>query len=257
MSPGQRPLAGLVVVVTRSAGRSAGLVGSLERLGATALELAVTETADPADGGRALAAALARAEPYTWVAFTSATAVERCWRQPGAQQAIGRSRLAAVGAVTAAALTGRGAVVDLVPPEFVAESLLSVFPPPSGDRSVLLPCAAGAREVLADGLRSAGWSVDVVEAYRTVTAAPGAEALARAAVADVITFASSSAVSAYLELACGRCPPVVACIGPVTAATAEGAGLRVEVVAAEHSSEGLVAALVEWAEHSSGDRAGR
>jgi uroporphyrinogen-III synthase len=39
-------------------------------------------------------------------------------------------------------------------------------------------------------------------------------------------------------------PPVVVCIGPVTAATARAAGLAVEVVAAEHSIDGVVDALV-------------
>ncbi|HTC82600.1 MAG TPA: uroporphyrinogen-III synthase, partial [Acidimicrobiia bacterium] len=39
-------------------------------------------------------------------------------------------------------------------------------------------------------------------------------------------------------------PPVVACIGPVTADTARANGLTVDVVAAEHTIEGLVDALV-------------
>ena len=40
------------------------------------------------------------------------------------------------------------------------------------------------------------------------------------------------------------CPPVVACIGPVTAAAAEAEGLTVTVVATDHTLDGLVAALV-------------
>jgi uroporphyrinogen-III synthase len=39
-------------------------------------------------------------------------------------------------------------------------------------------------------------------------------------------------------------PPFVACIGPVTAATARSAGLEVDVVAPEHSIDGLIAAVV-------------
>jgi uroporphyrinogen-III synthase len=39
-------------------------------------------------------------------------------------------------------------------------------------------------------------------------------------------------------------PPVVACIGPVTAATAAEHGVPVSVVATEHTVDGLVAALV-------------
>lgn len=39
-------------------------------------------------------------------------------------------------------------------------------------------------------------------------------------------------------------PPVVACIGPVTADTARHLGLRVDVVAEVHTIDGLVDALV-------------
>ena len=51
----------------------------------------------------------------------------------------------------------------------------------------------------------------------------------------------------YLEVA-GRdaVPPVVACIGPVTAATAREAGLTVTVEAEVHTIAGLVDALVGW-----------
>ena len=84
-------------------------------------------------------------------------------------------------------------------------------------------------------------------AYRTVTAGTAdgvtAVALEAAAAADVITFSSPSTVAAYLELSEGKVPPVIACIGPVTADAARKAGLVVDVVAAEHSAAGLVEAL--------------
>jgi uroporphyrinogen III methyltransferase/synthase len=50
--------------------------------------------------------------------------------------------------------------------------------------------------------------------------------------------------------AAGRAPtpssrPLIACIGPITADTARELGLRVDVVAAEHTIEGLVTAVIE------------
>ncbi len=61
---------------------------------------------------------------------------------------------------------------------------------------------------------------------------------------DVITFTSPSTVTYYVDLARRRRPPpVVACIGPVTADAARRAGFQVDVVAVEHSAEGLVTAL--------------
>jgi len=86
----------------------------------------------------------------------------------------------------------------------------------------------------------------VVEAYRTRPERPSPAELQAASGADAITFTSSSTVTSYLAVAGdGAVPPLVACIGPVTASTAREAGLSVEVVAAEHTIDGLVAALVE------------
>jgi uroporphyrinogen-III synthase len=85
----------------------------------------------------------------------------------------------------------------------------------------------------------------VVDAYRTVAARPSPDALAAAAKADAIAFTSSSTVTSWLALAGpDALPSVVACIGPVTAATAAEHGVAVTVVAAEHTVDGLVAALV-------------
>ena len=134
-------------------------------------------------------------------------------------------------------------VADLVPERFVAESLLGEFPP--GPGRVLLPRAAVARALLPDGLRAKGWEVDVVEAYRTERVPPSEEQLVAARRADAITFTSSSTVTSFVESA-GReaVPPVVACIGPVTAETARSCGLVVDVVADVHTIDGLVDALV-------------
>jgi uroporphyrinogen III methyltransferase / synthase len=119
-----------------------------------------------------------------------------------------------------------------------------VFPdPPAGGGSVLLARAAEARDVLPEGLRERGWSVEVVEAYRTVQGRPSADELAAAAGADVVTFTSSSTVRNFLAV-CDTVPPVVACIGPVTAATAREHGLHVDVEADVHTIDGLLDALV-------------
>ena len=116
---------------------------------------------------------------------------------------------------------------------------------PSGTGRVLLPRAAVARDVLPESLRAKGWRVDVVEAYRTEPAQPSAAAMAEAGKADAITFTSSSTVTNYLQaVGLDAVPPVVACIGPVTAETARAAGLQVDVVAEDHTIDGLVSALV-------------
>ncbi len=239
-----RPLLGRTVVVTRAEEQGSGLVDILQDLGTTVLQLPTIRIADPADGGEGLRAAAENVGDYEWVVFTSVNAVERFVPLLGRPPATGPARVAAIGAGTAGALAGAGLHVDLVPERFVAEALLEAFPEPCGRRRVLLPRAAVAREVLPDGLRAAGWVVDVVEAYRTERASPSVESLAAAAAADAITFTSASSVGSYLDAAgMAAVPPVVACIGPVTAAAAKERGLGVDVVAEAHTLKALAEAL--------------
>lgn len=243
-----RPLFGKRVVVTRARDQASALVKALEWAGATTVELAAIEITDPADGGAALraAAASAAARDYDWVVLTSVNGATRFLDELRDARALGGTSVAAIGPGTAGALAARNIVADLLPEEYVAESLLAAFPAPPAGRPgrVLLPRAAVARDVLPEGLRAAGWQVDVVEAYRTVTAAPTPAEREAAATADVITFTASSTVERYLEIkGDDPVPPLVACIGPITADTARAHGLHVDVVAAEHTIPGLVAAL--------------
>ena len=84
-------------------------------------------------------------------------------------------------------------------------------------------------------------------------ATPDADVLARveAGEIDVATFTASSTVRGCLDLLNGRRELLrdvtIACIGPITAQTAEEAGLHVDIVAAEHTIPGLVAALRDHA----------
>ncbi|HKN90029.1 MAG TPA: uroporphyrinogen-III C-methyltransferase [Acidimicrobiia bacterium] len=242
-----RPLFGRRVIVTRAREQASGLVERLHALGAATVELPVIEIGEPADGGAALREAARRVGDYDWVAFTSANAVTRFFAALGEvgsdTRALGGRRVAAIGPGTADALAAAGVRADLVPERFVAESLLDAFP--AGPGRVLLPRAAVARDALPAGLTDRGFAVDVVEAYRTAVGRPAPEALAASATAHAVTFTSSSTVTNYLAVAGDLpVPPVVACIGPVTADTARANGLTVDVVAAEHTIEGLVDALV-------------
>lgn len=244
-----RPLFGKRIVVTRAREQASTLVRALQAAGAATVELATIEITDPDDGGAGLRAAAANLSGYDWVVLTSANGATRFLAELRDARALGGVQVAAIGPGTAAALAAGNVVADLLPHEYVAESLLTAFPDPpaGGDRPgrVLLPRAAVARDVLPDGLRAAGWQVDVVEAYRSVTGQPSAPDRAAAASADIITFTASSTVTRYLEVkGDDPVPPVVACIGPVTADTAREHGLRVDLVADVHTIPGLVAALI-------------
>ncbi|MBV8979831.1 MAG: uroporphyrinogen-III C-methyltransferase [Acidimicrobiia bacterium] len=240
-----RPLFGRRVVVTRAREQASELVDRLHRLGAETIELPAITIGDADDGGAKLGDGVTslRGGDFQWVVFTSVNAVDRFCALLRDARDFGTTKVAAIGPGTAAALARFGIEADLMPERFVAESLVEVFP--SGDGGVLLPRAAVARDVLVDGLAAKGWAVTVVEAYRTRPAEPSPEALAEARKADAITFTSSSTVTNFLQVAgVDAVAPVVVCIGPITAATARDAGLTVDVVADEHTVDGVVEALV-------------
>lgn len=244
------PLAGLGVIVTRPGGEDDGLTGALRGAGARVITFPVVEVADPEDGGAALAQAAADLGRYRWVAFTSANAVRRLLASVPDVASFGRTRLAAVGPATAAALAEHELVADLVATRTSAEGLAGEFPAPGAQgEAVLFPASAGARRTLPDALRAKGWTVDEVVAYRTVpVAAPPGAVVAELASASALTFASPSAVEAYVGLRADDgsplpVPPVVACIGPVTASAARDAGLEGVVAASEATPDALVRAL--------------
>jgi uroporphyrinogen III methyltransferase / synthase len=248
-----RPLFGRRVVVTRAREQAGELVMRVQAQGAATVEVPAIEIRDAADGGAALAAAVDRLGDYDWVVLTSPNGARRLLaavRDRGRDaRALAGARLAAIGPGTAEALAGANLAVDLVPPRFVAESLLDALPAPSASGGrLLLVRAAVARDVLPEGLRGKGWDVDVVEAYRTEQAPLAEEQAAAVAAADIVTFTSSSTVDNFLAAMGDRpLPLVVAAIGPITAATAREHGLAVDVEAEVHTIDGLVEALVAWA----------
>ena len=154
--------------------------------------------------------------------------------------------LAAIGPGTEAALSEGGLDVDLVADRAVAESLLEALgdPPGSGARLLLARAEVG-RDVLPEGLIARGWAVDDAAAYRTVTPPPDPDLGAKVAQADAVAFTSSSTVTGFLSrFGIDAMPPVVACIGPISATTARNLGVDVDAEADPHTLPGLTAALI-------------
>ena len=199
---------------------------------------------------------------YEWVVFTSANAVERCWRHLSDARALGRTRVAAIGDGTAAALAQRGVVADLLPERFVAESLVADFPHPVQPGSVPCPAAVRRGRTRRAGRRACAPRAGVSRWSRPTgrSGRPGdagvAEALAGSGRGHVHLLVDGRRASSSSP-ARRRCPRVVACIGPVTADTARHCGIKVDVVAPVHTVDGLVDALADWARHKSAPAGGR
>ncbi|MCX7602957.1 MAG: hydroxymethylbilane synthase [Bryobacteraceae bacterium] len=251
VNPHALPLAGHKVVVTRAPRQAGGLSARLRALGAEVIELPLIDF-EPLDFP----------PPdwisYDWAVFTSANGVEFFFRRvepkPG-------PRLCAIGPATAAALRRFGLEPELVPGEYVAESVVQAFAQLGiAGRRVLLPRAAEARDVIPGELRRLGATVDVVPVYRTVVP-EGLEQKAREMFSllqpDWVTLTSSSTVRHLLAVVPRELLEGVrlASIGPVTSRTAREAGLGIAVEAERYTVEGLAEAMADWARAHASDKA--
>ncbi len=243
----EQPLVGLRIVVCRPLDQSVGLVELLEEAGAEPVSAPVIAITDPPDGGAALRGAMAGLTRGDWLIVTSPNGADRVGEALAGSIPPG-VRVAAIGPGTARRATQVGLRVHLVPERAVAEGLLETFPAPAGSGRVVVARAEVARAALPDGLRSAGWDVTDVAAYRTVTSDLTAEQKRQVAGADGVVFTSSSTVDRLVAaVGAGAVPSLVVSIGPVTSATAAGYGVAVTVEASDHTIEGTIEALEEHA----------
>jgi uroporphyrinogen III methyltransferase/synthase len=239
------PLFGRKIIVTRAREQAPELSEKLRALGADAIEFPVIEIQPPADLGP-LDRAIENHPAYNWLIFTSANGVrfflERLDASAHDLRKL-RAQICAIGPATRRAIEALHLKVELMPDEYVAESLVRAFS--SIDlrgKRVLLPRAAVARDVIPVELQKLGAKVDVVEAYRNV--APTHKGPVPKA--DWITFTSSSTVQNYVEIA-GRESlegMKVASIGPITSETARKLGIPVDCEANPYTIDGLIAGIL-------------
>ena len=276
------PLHGIRVLVGRARHQAGALSSELRQRGADVMEIPFIEIRQP-KSFQALDAALKNLAVYDWLILTSVNGIEAMWarmQQLRVQKsALQHLRIAAIGPATKKAIEKRGVEVDVVPKEYVAESVVRSLKTKVKGKRVLLVRAKVARDVIPRELRKARAHVDVVEAYETVVPQSSRRSL-RAALKHrrphVVTFTSSSTVRNFVELLGSfqaLRPPrkfsrtstrtstrtssggerslhteldgiLMASIGPVTSATLRELGLPVDISAKEFTIPGLVKAIV-------------
>lgn len=250
--PERHPLFGKRILVTRAREQASELTEGLRAHGAAVIEMPLARFAWP-DDCSALDSALTHLADFTWLAVTSANAVEFTWqrlRQLGKDaRALAHLRIAAVGPATARALEAHGLHADLIPAiadsaHLVAELLAATSP-----TSILIPQADNARTLLRERLNAAGWTVTTPTAYGAQPLAPTIQLDDHTF--DAVTFASSATVERFVSYAgIERVQQWIAAgcrlyaIGPQTAATITALGLPVAAVADGASVAGLVDAVV-------------
>jgi uroporphyrinogen-III synthase len=269
-----KQLSGVRVLVGRARHQASALSAGLRDLGAEVVEIPFIEIRKPRSY-KALDGALKNLSDYDWLILTSVNGVdavrERMRQLRIRGKALRHLKVAAIGPATRQAIEGLGVKVEVVPREYVAESVVASLRRKVKGKRVLLARAKVARDVIPRELRKVGARVDVVEAYETVIPRTSRQRL-RAALQsaksrpDVITFTSSSTVRnfvALLDKSRGRAGRVLttsssirackrylkgirlASIGPVTSSTLREFSLSVDIEAAEYTIPGLTKAIAK------------
>jgi uroporphyrinogen-III synthase len=276
-SSSNRPLNGVRILVGRAKHQAGALSAELRKLGAHVLEIPFIEIRTPRSF-RPLDSALKNLETYDWLILTSVNGVESMWgrieklhqkletngegheftravarKKNAASAAEGRLRIAAIGPATKKAIEKRGLHVDVVPKEYVAESVVRSLKGEVKGKRVLLVRAKVARDVIPRELRKARAHVDVIEAYETVVPQSSRRRL-QAALKNpkkrphIVTFTSSSTVKNFMTLVGKRADLTgirMASIGPVTSATLRENKKTVDIAAKQFTIPGLVAAITK------------
>jgi uroporphyrinogen III methyltransferase/synthase len=192
--------------------------------------------------------AIRRLRDYQHVLFTSQTAVGFFWdalRLASLDaRALSGLTVTAIGPATAEALVSHGIAPDVIPDRFVAEGVVEALRDRVSGARMLYPAAEGGRDVLPEGLRAAGATVDVVHVYRSEPVA-GTVAADRV---DLVTFTSASTVTGYVDAVgadLSRRSPA-ATIGPITSEAARAAGITVAIESPSASIPALVEAITQY-----------
>lgn len=230
-----RPLSGRRVVTTRD--RRGRLDSLLATAGADVVHVPLISI-ESVDDER-VSSVLASLGSFDWLVVTSRHGARRVG--PAAADHPSLS-LAAVGSQTADVLSDcAGRPVDVVPERQTAADLVRALAHRPG--RALVAQADRADDSIAHGLADAGFTVESITAYRTVLRSPTWRERAAIRAADAVGFASGSAVEAWVDALGAEAPPVVAAIGPTTAAVADRLGLKVTHTATDHDIEGLAGVI--------------
>lgn len=244
------------MLVGRARHQAGALSGELRKLGATVIEIPFIEIRNPRTF-EPLDLALLNLATYDWLVLTSVNGVEAMWERLKKLRLdktdFKHLRIAAIGPATKKAIEQRGVHVDVVPKEYVAESVVRSLHSRVKGKRVLLVRAKVARDVIPRELRKAGAQVDVVEAYETVIPSSSRTQLSKL-FADphrrpqIVTFTSSSTAKNFVALLGKQRPSfdnvLFASIGPVTSATLREIDLPVDIETREYTIPGLVGAIV-------------
>ena len=243
----KKVLFGKKILNTRARLQASKLTKKLEELGAEVIEFPTIKITNPTDNYKKMDFAIKNLQKYDWIIFTSTNGVEKFFERLNAFNLDSRAinaKIAVIGSATAEKLKNFGIIADLVPKEFFAESLIESFKNISA-KEILIVRAEKARDILPEELKKFGAEVEVVPAYKTISAVENVENvknLLNEGKIDFITFTSSSTVENFVQAVGAENLKKVkkAAIGPITAQTLKNFGIDADIIAKKFTIEGIV-----------------
>jgi uroporphyrinogen-III synthase len=240
-----KPLAGMKVLILRPAEESSSSAALITELGGEPVILENAVKIEYTADLQTLDKVVKQLDNYDWVVFTSRNGV-RIFSEKLKQLECRarRFRVAVVGPATKEEAERHGLRVDFVPSSYLTEALAQELPDVKG-RKILLVRSLNADNGMRGILVLRGAAVDEIRpytikplAYHDLEADFDAVILTSPSIVEILRH-SKKLVD---RIARGA---LVCCIGPVTAAAAQRLGLRVDVIAEEHTFEGVLKSLIK------------
>jgi len=251
----RKPLFGRTVLVTRDAEGNFEVSQKILARGGDAVEF-TTIAIKPLTDRDEFLQVLAELTGYDWAIFTSPNGVAVFFDALSAlgkdARVFGPVRIAALGDRTAASLERYGIRADFVPTVFTGYELGIQLAALANlhEKKVLLLRSELASKELVEVLQQAGAQVRDVPIYTAVPQqgdVAGLEGQIREGRLHWLTFASPSAVRSFFEQVRPGVVNVsstkVASIGPVTSRELERLGVRINIEATEHTTDGMLDAI--------------
>ena len=259
------PLTGQTILITRAASANSTFREMLENKGAKVLDLPALVIKAPSSWQK-LDQAIHNLGSFNWLILTSANGVEYfCQRLSDLgkdNHHLQNLRIAVVGKKTAKFLNKYQLSPDFIPPDFIADSLVTNFPESLSGKKILFPrVESGGRQLLVKELTEQGAMVEEVPGYQSTCPDNLDEnvwyALLKGTI-TIITFASSKTVKNFCTLVNQALAQysdlsfdsllknvAIASIGPQTSITCQELLQRVDIEAKEYTLDGLTQAIVE------------
>jgi uroporphyrinogen-III synthase len=251
-------LQGKKILVTRAKAQASALSLQIMKNNGVPVEMPLITCKSISDK-KAIHKAIEELHTYDWLVFTSKNGIDFFFdeidKKIGGIVIPTTCKIAVVGKKTEEIIENYRVKVDLIPENFVAESLLeSLLKVVKKDEKVLIPRGNLARNIIQENLRNNGIDVTDLVVYENIVESKSKQRLLSAIEnqeIDIVTFTSSSTVDNFVQLLEGTNwrkyidHIIFASIGPITSRTMIKHQLPVHIEPEEYTLHGMLNSIMD------------